>query len=182
MHLFNSGRKLDYAALYSQNFSVPQQFPRADTALDVLLQNSSNNKKMAKSKLQKKSSSVNKLEQLIQVATSIESFHLTLLRMANVVKYNSTVKHLAGLGFHTWVMIRGIHAAAEGFSSPKKTSSADRSKAAAGVMSKLWYDEDVLSQLEDGSSENVKPFPAMMASVVLQISKVRRANYLTPCT
>ncbi|KAL8433299.1 hypothetical protein ACSSS7_003983 [Eimeria intestinalis] len=102
------------------------------------------------------------------IATAMEDYSNALERYANMLSHSPDTRNVYNLAAHTWVQLRGIHNAAEGFLPGKGAKISERNKQVAAVFSKLWFEADPAFVQTPGSL--LKPFPGLMASVALQVA------------
>ncbi|KAL8426428.1 hypothetical protein Efla_005482 [Eimeria flavescens] len=101
-------------------------------------------------------------------AESMEEYALALELYANYLAGSPETKEIYNLAAHTWVQLRGIHNAAEGFMPGKGAKISERNKQVAAVFAKLWFEAD--SATVHSATSPLKHFPAMLASVALQVA------------
>ncbi|KAL8444496.1 hypothetical protein Emed_006193 [Eimeria media] len=102
------------------------------------------------------------------IAAAMEDYAIALERYANMMSESPETRNVYNLAAHTWVQLRGIHNAAEGFLPGKGAKISERNKQVAAVFSKLWFEADPAFVQRPGSL--LKPFPGLMASVALQVA------------
>ncbi|KAL8450187.1 hypothetical protein Emag_003341 [Eimeria magna] len=102
------------------------------------------------------------------IATAMEDYTVALERYANMMSKSPETRNVYNLAAHTWVQLRGIHNAAEGFLPGKGAKISERNKQVAAVFSKLWFEADPAFVQAPGSL--LKPFPGLMASIALQVA------------
>ncbi|KAL8269561.1 hypothetical protein Esti_006527 [Eimeria stiedai] len=102
------------------------------------------------------------------IATAMEDYSIALECYANMMSQSPETRNVYNLAAHTWVQLRGIHNAAEGFIPGKGSKISERNKQVAAVFSKLWFEADPAFVQTPGSL--LKPFPGLMASVALQVA------------
>ncbi|XP_026193890.1 uncharacterized protein LOC34621714 [Cyclospora cayetanensis] len=103
------------------------------------------------------------------ITSEIETYALGLERYVNILLEHSETQGLFSLAAHSWVQMRGIYNAAEGYLPGKGDTISKRNKQLAAIFAKLWYEMDL--GIRQPAHSVLKPFPAMLASVTLQVAK-----------
>ncbi|OEH76749.1 formin related protein [Cyclospora cayetanensis] len=102
------------------------------------------------------------------ITSEIETYALGLERYVNILLEHSETQGLFSLAAHSWVQMRGIYNAAEGYLPGKGDTISKRNKQLAAIFAKLWYEMDL--GIRQPAHSVLKPFPAMLASVTLQVA------------
>lgn len=103
-------------------------------------------------------------------ASALEDYAGALERFVNMQIQRPNTSGIYNLAAHTWLQIRGTHNAAEGYKPGGGRTASERNKQVAAVLSKLWLEAD--PNFNHPERSLLKPFPAPLASVALQVGKL----------
>lgn len=109
--------------------------------------------------------------------STLEKYALGLERYVNVLLHSPHTRGIYNLAAHTWIQMRGMHNASQGYMPNRSNKISQKEKSLAGIFSKLWFETNIFMRQPDYSV--LKPFPAMMASVALQVGKWNLPIYLS---
>lgn len=113
----------------------------------------------------------------MRIVTAIEKYAEGLERFVNILFQSPRTQHLYNLAAHTWVQMRAVRNAAEGFLPGKVAKLPDKDRQVAAIFSKLWFEMDLAVRQHDDSI--LKPFPGMMASLMLQVGTFAYVKFKT---